>query len=185
MSSDPIYYLWATLFVFVCVLAWASNLFALPGNWGIVVAAALFAWGLGVVEGRGIGWWAVLCLLVLAVVGEMVEFLAGAAGAKRVGGSRRGMGLAIVGTLVGSVTGAIVGVPIPIIGPIVAAVGGGAVGAFAGAYLGEMWKGRTSADSVEIGKGAMIGRLLGTVGKLAIGAIMLVVATVAAYSTVA
>ncbi|MEX0717522.1 MAG: DUF456 family protein [Planctomycetaceae bacterium] len=185
MSPVWIYYLWATLFVVVCVLAWAANLFALPGNWGIVVAAALFALGLGVVEGRGIGWWAVMWLLALAVVGEIVEFLAGAAGAKRLGGSRRGMALAVVGAVVGSVTGAIIGIPVPIIGPIVAAVGGGAAGAFAGAYLGEQWKGRTSADSVEIGKGALIGRLLGTVGKMAIGAIMLIVATIAAYSPAA
>ncbi|MEX0702621.1 MAG: DUF456 family protein [Planctomycetales bacterium] len=185
MSPAWIYYLWATLLLLVCLVAWATNLFALPGNWFVVLAAALFAWLLGVENGRGIGWATVLWLTGLAVAGEVVEFAAGAAGAARRGGSRRGMALALLGTFLGSILGAIVGVPIPVIGPIVAAIGGGAAGAFAGAYVGELWKGRNSADSVEIGMAALIGRLLGTLGKLAIGTVILVVVIVAAYSEMA
>lgn len=181
---DPawLYYLWATLLVLACVAAWTANLFALPGNWLIVAAVALFASLLGVEEGRSVSWWAVVWLVGLAVLGEVVEFAAGAAGAKQRGGSRRGMLLAIAGAFGGSVLGAVVGFPIPVIGPLVAAVGGGAAGAFAGAYFGELWKGRSVRDSIDIGKGALMGRLLGTVGKMAVGAVMLIVAAIAAFT---
>ena len=44
-----------------------------------------------------------------------------------------------------------------------------------GAYLGEAWKGRPHEARVAAGRGAFTGRIWGTVGKLAVGAIMLVV----------
>jgi hypothetical protein len=52
---------------------------------------------------------------------------------------------------------------------------GGAAGAFFGAYLGEAWKGRPHDARVAAGRGAFTGRIWGTVGKLAVGAIMLVI----------
>jgi hypothetical protein len=88
------------------------------------------------------------------------------------------MALAIVGTVVGSIAGAVLGVPIPVIGSVIGALGGGALGAFAGAYLGETWVGKTPDESFAVGQGAFIGRLLGTIGKLAIGAVMVVVVAV-------
>ena len=174
------YYLWAVLFVAANVLAWLSNLFMVPGNWLIVGLAALFAWQFPAELGDGLAWRTVLILGLLAVAGEVVEFAAGAAGAARQGGSRRGMVLAIVGAFVGSIAGAAIGIPVPVIGPLIGAVGGGAAGAFVGAYVGEAWKGRTSAASYEIGRGALVGRVLGTVGKLGVGAIMVVVTAIAA-----
>ena len=78
----------------------------------------------------------------------------------------------------GSVLGAGAGIPVPVIGPLIGALGGGAAGAFAGAYLGETWKGRTGGEALRIGKGALFGRLLGTVGKLACGAVMAAAFTV-------
>ena len=53
------------------------------------------------------------------------------------------------------------------------ALAGAAAGAFFGAYLGEAWKGRGTDMRIEVGWGAMIGRLLGTVGKLAVGGVMI------------
>jgi uncharacterized protein YqgC (DUF456 family) len=123
-------------------------------------------------------WWTVGILAGLAVAGEVVEFVAGAAGAARQGASRRSIVLSLVGTIVGSIVGAIIGIPIPLIGPLIAALGGGAVGAFAGAYLGETWKGRSSDQSLSVSKAAVIGRLLGTLGKLAVGALMVVVVAI-------
>jgi uncharacterized protein len=52
---------------------------------------------------------------------------------------------------------------------------GGAAGAFFGAYLGEAWKGRAHEHRVAAGRGAFSGRIWGTVGKLAVGAAMLVI----------
>ena len=92
------------------------------------------------------------------------------------GASRRSVALSLVGAAAGSITGAVVGFPVPIVGPILAAVLGGGMGAFGGAYIGEKWKGRGHAESVTVGQMAFVGRVLGTVGKLAVGLLMVVVA---------
>jgi uncharacterized protein YqgC (DUF456 family) len=111
------------------------------------------------------------------VIGELVEFGAGAAGAAKQGASRRGVALSILGAIVGSVVGLAIGAPIPVLGSFIMALVGGAAGAFAGAYLGEAWKGRPEDQRVAAGRGAFVGRIWGTVGKLAVGAIMLAILT--------
>jgi uncharacterized protein YqgC (DUF456 family) len=128
-------------------------------------------------NGRGISWSMVIILAVLAVLGEVIEFAAGAAGAAKQGASRRAVALSMVGAIVGSVAGLIAGapIPIPLIGPLVTAILGGAAGAFGGAYLGEAWKGRDELARTAAGRGAFFGRIWGTVGKFAVGAVMLVV----------
>ncbi len=177
-SPEVIYYIWASLLILACCASWCLTLFTLPGNWIMVGLAAGFAWMYHPPEPHGLSWGVVGAVLLLAGLGELVEFVAGAAGAAKEGGSRRGMILSIVGAAVGSVLGAIVGVPIPIVGPIVAALGGAAAGAFCGAYLGETWKGRDHASTMAVSKAALVGRVLGTVGKLAIGAVMVAVISV-------
>src|SRR5262245_578708 len=97
MSPEFWYYLWAALFVLVSLCALVATLFMLPGNWIIVGLAALFAWLVHGPEGQGLNWWCVGALAGLAVVGEIIEFAAGAAGAAKSGGSRRGMVLALLG----------------------------------------------------------------------------------------
>ena len=180
---DPVwvYYPSAVLLVLMCVTAWLLTLFTLPGNWIVVGLAAGFAWLFPAELGRGIEWRTVVILLVMATVGELVEFGAGAAGAAKRGASRRAVVLSLVGAVVGSVVGLVVGVPIPVIGPLVVAVLGGAIGAFAGAYLGEMWAGRGENERIAAGHGAFFGRLWGTVGKLAAGAIMIVIVACDAF----
>jgi uncharacterized protein YqgC (DUF456 family) len=177
MNPELTYYLWALLLVVGCAVAWLLNLVTLPGNWLIVVGAALFAWLLPVQQGRGIAWSMVIVLAVLAVLGEVIEFAAGAAGAAKQGASRRAVALSMVGGIVGSIAGLAAGVPIPIpvVGPLVMALLGGAGGAFAGAYLGEAWKGRDETARTAAGRGAFVGRIWGTVGKFAVGAVMLAI----------
>src|SRR5262249_21759003 len=177
------YYLCATLFVLLNVCALASTLFTLPGNWFIVALTLLFVLFIHSSSGSGIGWASFAVVLTLAVLGEVAELLAGAAGAAKSGGSRRGMLLAVVGAMVGSIAGGLAGVfiPIPLIGSLIGAVAGGAAGAFAGAYAGESWKGRAGNERLAISRAALVGRLLGTIGKLGIGAIMVVVTTIAAF----
>ena len=55
---------------------------------------------------------------------------------------------------------------------------GGAAGAFAGAYLGEMWKGRTEDERIAAGQGAFVGKIWGTLGKLACGAVIVAIVAV-------
>jgi uncharacterized protein YqgC (DUF456 family) len=177
--SEWVYYLWALLLVVASCGAWLTTLFTLPGNWFIVGFAALFAWLLPAEAGRGITWKIVAVLLGLAILGEVIEFGASAAGAAKRGASKRGVALSMVGAIVGSVLGLMAGlpIPIPIVGPFIMALVGGAAGAFFGAYMGETWKGRPEEQRVAVGRGAFAGRIWGTVGKLAVGGIMLAILT--------
>jgi len=175
MDVDWTYYLWSLLLVAGSILAWLLNLVALPGNWIVLGLAALFAWLLPEKAGNGMSWTTVFVLLGLAVLGEVIEFVAGAAGAAKQGASRRAIALSMVGAVVGSLVGLGIGAPIPILGSLVMAVLGGAAGAFAGAYVGEVWKGRTEPERRAAGRGAFFGRIWGTVGKLAVGAVMLAI----------
>lgn len=160
---------WGAGLVLVCVLSWLLNLINLPGNWVAVAVIALYAW-LGPDMGRvEIGWEVLAISFVLAVLGEVVEFVAGAVGARRAGASRRSTMYAILGSFVGAIIGAIVGVPIPIIGSLIAAVLFGAVGATCGAMYGEWSAGTPWKESWPIGQAAFWGRLLGTLGKLLAG----------------
>jgi len=170
----------AVVFVLLNVCALAANLFTLPGNWFIVVLTLLFALFIHPRSGIGVSWYGVGIVLGLAILGEVIEFAAGAAGAAKSGGSRRGMILAVAGAMAGSIAGTMLGVFIPIfvIGPLIGAVAGGALGAFGGAYAGEAWKGRTEEERLRVSWAAMIGRVFGTVGKLGIGAVMVVVTAV-------
>lgn len=169
----------AILFVLAVALGWLAQLVGLPGNWLIVVAAALYAWLVPADAATAVGWPAVATLAALAILGEVVEFVAGALGVTTAGGSRRGAVLAIVGSMVGGIVGIFVGLPIPIVGSLVAAVLFGGIGALVGAVLGETWKGRDLDSSLEIGKAAFIGRLLGTAAKMIVCSLMVVVAIAA------
>ena len=112
----------AFLLALICIMGWFAQLVALPGNWLIVLAAALYAWFAEPESRLAIDWYTVAALLAMAIAGEVLETAAGAAGVKRAGGSRRGALLAIAGSMVGSIVGLFVGVPIPIVGSLVAAV---------------------------------------------------------------
>jgi len=175
------HYAWVLLLIFGAAIAWTTNFVALPGNWFIVGLAALFAWALPESAGE-LGWQAVGVLAGLALLGEVLEFVAGAAGAANQGASRRAVALALVGTVAGSIAGAVIGLPIPVIGPLLGALAGGAAGAYAGAYLGETWKGRDHATRASVSRGALIGRLLGTAGKLVVGIVMVATIAVRGFS---
>ena len=172
------YYFWAALLFLANAVAWGSTLVMLPGNWIIVALAAMFALAYPQEDGRGVSWTVVVVVAALAGLGELIEFAASAAGVVRQGASRRAAVLAVVGTIVGSLCGATLTFPIPLVGPILGVIAGGCLGAFLGAFAGELSKGKTSGKSATVGLAAMIGRLLGTVGKLLIGAVMVVVVAV-------
>lgn len=171
--------LYALLLILVMVVAWLLTLLGLPGNWVMVAAAAVYAAFAPVTQPAGLGWEIVAVLVGLALVGELIEFIAGAAGVAKGGGSRRGALLAIVGSVVGAILGAGVGIPIPVIGPIVAAILFAALGAMVGAMIGEHSVGRTAEATWQIGKAAFWGRLFGTLAKATIGAAMVATAILA------
>tara|TARA_R110002095_G_scaffold140726_4_gene122203 strand:+ start:841 stop:1416 length:576 start_codon:yes stop_codon:yes gene_type:complete len=173
------YYLMAVLLLLANLTAWVSILFLIPGNWIMVLLSALFYAFMPGQGTSGISLTVLFIAIVLAGLGELVELLGGSAGAAKKGASRRAMMLSLLGTFVFSLIGAMVGTPLlPPIGTVVGAILGGSVGAYIGAYLGEVWKGNQSVDRLEIGRAAFIGRILGVVGKMAIGVVILVMITV-------
>ncbi|QDT94957.1 DUF456 domain-containing protein [Gimesia aquarii] len=176
------YYLMATLLLLANITAWVSILFLVPGNWIVVFLSALFYVFMPVQENNGISLTVLLIAIALAGLGELVEMLGGSAGAAKKGASRRAMILSLLGTFLCSILGAGLATPIvPPLGTIMGAILGGSVGAYMGAYLGEVWKGNQDVDRQEIGRAAFIGRILGVVGKMAIGVIIIVMITVDSF----
>jgi hypothetical protein len=169
----------ALLLIVLLVAGWMLTLVGLPGNWLMVGIAAIYSWLVPAHSPAAIGWKVVAAMLVLAVLGEIVELLAGALGVARAGGSRRGAALALVGSVGGALVGVVVGLPIPLVGSVVAAVLFAGLGAMAGAILGELWAGKDLDASWRIGRLAFWGRLAGTLGKVLIGAMMIAVVVAA------
>lgn len=175
-------FVWAISLVLLSLVFWSLNVFGLPGNWLLVAATALYAWWMPAESRADIGTATLTSLIVLAGLGELVEFLAGAWGAKRAGGSRRAAVLALVGSLMGSILGLFVGIPIPLVGPIVGALLFAGLGALGGAVLGESWKGRSLNESLSVGEAAFWGRILGTLGKMMVGTLLVAIVLIAVFT---
>jgi len=146
----------------------------LPGNWLMVIAVVAYT-ALGSSESPyAFSWGTVGLIAAIALVGEIIEMFASLMGVKRLGGSRRAMMMAMIGSIVGGIVGITFGtfVPIPILGPLLSLLLFAAVGAFVGAVSGELWKTRAARRSLKVGIAAMIGRLLGTAGKLLAGVLI-------------
>jgi uncharacterized protein YqgC (DUF456 family) len=134
----------------------------LPGTWLILMTAIIYDWCyqwdrlgpvmLGVMAG-------------LAVLGEILEFVASFVFAGRAGGSRRAAWGGVIGGFIGMF---LFTVPVPVLGTIV----GGIIGCFAGAIIAEMTKHDDFEHSTRVGVGAALGRVAGMVGKLGIAFFM-------------
>jgi uncharacterized protein YqgC (DUF456 family) len=135
----------------------------LPGTW-IMVAAAL-GYQLLVPAG-GIGIATVIGTGILALIGEVVEFVLGARYTRKYGGSRR----AAWGAIIGGIVGAFVGVPVPIIGSVIGAF----IGSFAGALVAELSRGAAGGAATRVAWGALVGRVVAAAAKVAIGLVMIV-----------
>ncbi|MEL7498072.1 MAG: DUF456 domain-containing protein [Planctomycetota bacterium] len=174
-------YIWLTLFIVILVLFWTTNLLGVPGNW-LLLAAALVWMFIGPSDFR-FGWFAIIMLLLLAGLGELIEFGASVVSTKRLGGTNRGATCSLVGSIVGGIAGAFLGIPIPIplIGMVIGSILFAGIGAWIGATIGERWAGKSVQESVQIGGAAFLGRILGTVGKVVIGLVMVVFTVVSMF----
>ena len=171
----------AILLLIGALACWALNFVGLPGNWLVVCLSATHAMFVQSGSRLDVSWVVVGILLLLAVLGEIIEFAASAMGVAKLGGSRRGAVLAVVGSVAGGIAGMFVGVgiPIPVVGSLLGAMLLAGCGALAGAVVGERWKGRAWNESLQIGHGAFWGRVLGTLGKALVGGLMPVVVLLA------
>ncbi len=149
-------------------------LFMLPGNWLMVIGTCLLAWwkwDTGV-----FGWPVLITVTVLALIGELIEFFAGAGGAKKAGSGWLGA-LSAVG---GAVLGALIGTPlIPV--PVVGTILGACFGAGLATWGTERIAGKEHKASVRSGVGAGTGVLIGTVSKFAVGCLIWLLITIAAF----
>jgi hypothetical protein len=161
------------LLLIVLIAGWLANILGLPGLWLMLLGHIIYTWATG--WDHYTGWTAISVLFVLAVAAEVIEFVAGAAGSKSAGGTKRGMMGAIVGGLAGGIVGSIV-IPIPIAGTIVGAV----AGSFAGAAVIEKMIHPDNGRAFRIGVGAAKGRLAGIIIKSGVGFVMAAVSLVAA-----
>jgi hypothetical protein len=175
---------WIALLVAVLVtLAGAASLFlvviGLPGTW-LFLALALaielldHLW----LDGERtvtFSWWLLAACTLFALVGEGLEFLAGALGAKHGGASRRGMVFAVVGGVLGGIAGTPFGL-------VIGAFVGATVGTFLGAVVGELGTpGTELRATLRPATSASIGRILGTLSKLPIAVAVWVALSVAAF----
>ncbi|CAA9384396.1 MAG: hypothetical protein AVDCRST_MAG64-845 [uncultured Phycisphaerae bacterium] len=152
------------------------NVLTLPGNWLMLLALVGYAWLTGF--NTHVGWAPLIALLVLAALGEVVEFFAAGTAASKLGGSRWGTVGAILGGLLGGIFLTAL-IPIPVVGTLAGVL----IGTFLGAAGGELIAGKEVGSSVVIGGAATKGRLYGTLLKLAFGIVMFVVAMVTALPT--
>ena len=142
------------------------TMLGLWGNWIILSTAVGYILLISPEFKIQFGWWLPGVILALALLGELIEFMAAAMGAKKAGASRRATALSLVGSLIGAIFGFPLGsMFLPIIGGCIGSLLLGGVGALLGTMLGEKWKGKKLSESFESGQGAFWGRLLGTLGK--------------------
>lgn len=135
--------------------------FGLPGVWVFLVTAMIFTM---FATAGAPGWVALGVGTALAVVGEVVEWIASVRWTDRYGGSRR----AGWGALAGGLIGAVVGLPVPLVGSIL----GSFAGAFAGALAGEYSASRDHGRAGRVAWGALMGRVVATAVKMALSVII-------------
>jgi uncharacterized protein YqgC (DUF456 family) len=139
------------LYVVSAVLVAAGLIGAiLPALPGIPLILGGIWLAAGVDHYKHLGFWWLLGIAIVGVVGMTMDFLAGALGAKRVGASAR----AVWGAVLGTVIGLFFGLPGLLLGP------------FLGAMLGELAAGNSILRSTHVGINAWIGLIFGTMIKL-------------------
>jgi uncharacterized protein YqgC (DUF456 family) len=126
----------------------------LPGIPIILAGLVLAAWSTGF---EPVGWGTIGVLAALTVLSMLIDLMAAALGAKRLGASPR----AFWGATLGAIVGIFFGLPGIILGP------------FAGAVAAELSSGHGAHQAGRSGYGVWLGMMLGTAAKLAIAFLML------------
>jgi uncharacterized protein YqgC (DUF456 family) len=162
-------YVLLALYILVSLAGLVSLVFGLPGTFIILGASVLYGWYGGFSE---ITVRVIIILVVLALAGELIEFLLGILGSKKYESSNR----AIVGSIIFGIIGAVMGAPF-FFG--IGAVIGAFAGAFAGAILMELSQGKKMDEAIKSGWGAFLGRVAGTISKGAVGIAMIAITVLA------
>lgn len=170
---------WVLLCILILVISLGLNAFGAPGNWIMLVFASLYSWLMPNESPYDIGIFIILIVLLLAIIGEILEFFMGALSTKKAGGTKRGVWFSVIGSIIGSLAGIFIGIPIPIIGSLIAALLFSGLGALLGAYYGECVEGKNYKEAWKVGVSSFIGRILGSLFKIICGFIALICISVA------
>jgi uncharacterized protein YqgC (DUF456 family) len=148
--------LWTGVSLFLVAGLAGSVVPALPGPPLVFAGALCYGLFTGFAE---IGWLTLVVLAALAALAQLLDYLASAYGARRLGGTKWGMWGSVLGGILGFVAGSIIGM---------------IVGLFAGAFLLEWWKGNKKAlASLRVGGGSLLGFLGGTLMKVIFSLLMI------------
>ena len=170
---------WALFCLLILVISLGLNASGAPGNWIMLGIASFYSWLMPNESPYDFGLIVIVMVLLLATIGEVLEFFTGAISTKKAGGTRRGMWFSVIGSIIGSVAGIFVGIPIPVVGSLIAALLFSGVGALLGAYYGEKVEGKSSKDAWKVGVSSFTGRILGSLFKIICGFIALICISVA------
>ncbi|MHC4218959.1 MAG: DUF456 domain-containing protein [Planctomycetota bacterium] len=179
-------YVIAAVFFLLGAVCTVLVVIQLPGAWILLGIAGLIEWldhyYLPEGDRQTFGWWVLGVCLALLTIGEIIEFVAGALGAKKGGSSRRGMW----GALIGGIVGAFVFMPlfsiVPFVGTLFGALLGAVLGTFIGAIIGEMTgEEATIRGSMKPAIGATIGRVIGSTTKVGIAIAVWLMLSVSAF----
>lgn len=141
--------LWVIAVMLIVVGAAGTVLPALPGAILVFAGVALAAWIDGFARISG---WTIGVLGALTLIAWLTDYVAAAAGAKKVGAS----GQAIVGAAIGTVVGIFTGLVGLIFMPLV------------GAAAGELIARRDLVRAGKVGVATWLGMVIGTIAKVAI-----------------
>jgi uncharacterized protein len=148
--------LWVLAVLLVAVGVAGVVLPALPGTVLIVAGLVLGAWADGFTR---VGVWTLVLIAIIGAASYLVDFVAAAMGAKKLGASKRAM----VGAGLGTLFGLFFGLPGIIIGP------------FIGAVIGELTIDRDLKKAGKAGVAAWIGFAIGTAVKVGIAFLMIAI----------
>lgn len=176
---------WLDLLLAVCFIVLGSGctaivLIGLPGTWVMIA----LAFGITLLQRVWapadsewlVAWWVFVVAIGIGILGEVLEFMAGALGARKGGASKQGMFGALLGGFGGTIVGTFL-IPVPIVGSLIGAI----VGCGVGAVIGEL---RAAPDvriqdTIKPATGAVVGRVLGAVAKLPCAFVVWVMLSVA------
>ncbi|MGI6092884.1 MAG: DUF456 domain-containing protein [Veillonellaceae bacterium] len=143
------------------------TLINLPGN----IVILLLALGYAVYDGFiHITFQTLFIVFTLFIAGEVVEFIAGAVGAKKEKASSRAMLAAVVGAIIGGIIGTGL---LPVIGSVLGAI----TGAYGASYIAEYSKAGNAEHARRVGISVMKGQAVGMIFKIvmAVGMVALIV----------
>ena len=149
--------MWGQIILWIIVIALfaiglaGTILPTLPGN--ILIFAGALVYGI-FTEFEEVTLWVLAALAGISIGAQVLDYVAGAYGAKRFGASKYGIWGAIIGGILGFIILNIVGL---------------IVGVFLGAIVPEMLLGQNLREALRVGWGSLLGFLGGTLMKFVLG----------------